>query len=133
MKKSATSSSPSAMAVHAVVVCSLVLTAVACGKAPQVAAPTPPEVTVATPTQRDVTVYQEFVGTTEAYQSVNIRARVQGFLDRMAFEPSSFVRKGQLLFVIEPEPYQSGRSRHQGGRGGAAARRVRPRAARAGG
>jgi len=115
------------MAVHAVVVCSLILAAAACGKAPQVAAPTPPEVTVATPTQRDVTVYQEFVGTTEAYRSVNIRARVQGFLDRMAFEPSSFVRKGQLLFVIEPEPY------HQGGRGGAAARRVRPRAARAGG
>jgi RND family efflux transporter MFP subunit len=72
-----------------------------------VGAPTPPEVTVSTPQVRDVTVYEEFVGTTEAYQSVNIRARVQGFLDRMAFEPSSFVRKGQLLFVIEPEPYQA--------------------------
>jgi RND family efflux transporter MFP subunit len=107
MKKSATFSSPSAMAVHAVVVCSLILATAACGKAPQVAAPTPPEVTVATPTQRDVTVFQEFVGTTQARESVEIRARVQGFLDRIAFDPSTFVRKGDLLFVIEPEPYQA--------------------------
>ncbi len=103
------------MAVHAAVVCSMMLTAAACGKAPQVAAPTPPEVTIATPTQRDVTVYEEFVGTTEAYQSINIRARVQGYLDKMAFEPSSFVRKGQLLFVIEPEPYEAQRDRAAAG------------------
>ncbi len=103
------------MAVHAVVACSLILTAVACGKAPQVAAPTPPEVTVATPTQRDVTVYQEFVGTTQARESVEIRARVQGFLDRIAFEPSTFIRKGDLLFVIEPEPYQALRDRAEAG------------------
>jgi RND family efflux transporter MFP subunit len=75
------------------------------------AAPPPPEVTVATPEVRDVTVFQEFVGSTEAYQSVEIRARVQGYLDRMAFQPSSFVRKGQLLFVIEPEPYEAQRDR----------------------
>jgi RND family efflux transporter MFP subunit len=103
------------MAVHAAVVCSMILTAAACGKAPQVAAPTPPEVTIATPTQRDVTVYEEFVGTTEAYQSINIRARVQGYLEKMAFEPSSFVRKGQLLFVIEPEPYEAQRDRAAAG------------------
>jgi len=103
------------MAVHAVVVCSLILTVVACGKAPQVVAPTPPEVTVATPTQRDVTVFQEFVGTTQARESVEIRARVQGFLDRIAFEPSTFVREGDLLFVIEPEPYQALRDRAEAG------------------
>ena len=82
-----------------------------CGGQPEMAAPPPPEVTVATPQVRDVTVFQEFVGSTEAYQSVEIRARVQGYLDRMAFEPSSFVRKGQLLFVIEPEPYEAQRDR----------------------
>ena len=103
------------MVVHAAVVCSLVLSAAACGKAPQVAAPTPPEVTVATPTQRDVTVFQEFVGTTQARESVEIRARVQGFLDRIAFEPSTFIRKGDLLFVIEPEPYQALRDRAEAG------------------
>jgi RND family efflux transporter MFP subunit len=103
------------MAAYAVVVCSLVLAAAACGKAPQVAVPTPPEVTIATPTQRDVTVYQEFVGTTQARESVEIRARVQGYLDRIAFKPSTFIRKGDLLFVIEPEPYQALRDRAEAG------------------
>jgi RND family efflux transporter MFP subunit len=82
-----------------------------CGGQPEVVAPPPPEVTVAMPEVRDVTAFAEFVGTTEAYQSVEIRARVQGYLDRMAFEPSSFVRRGQLLFVIEPEPYEAQRDR----------------------
>jgi RND family efflux transporter MFP subunit len=86
-----------------------------CGGQPEVAAPPPPEVTVATPQVRDVTVYEEFVGSTSAYQSVEIRARVQGYLDRMTFEPSSFVRKGQLLFVIEQEPYQAMRDRAEAG------------------
>jgi len=89
--------------------------AVSCGGAPEMAAPAPPEVTVATPDVRDVTVFAEFVGTTEAYQSVEIRARVQGYLEKMAFEPSEFVRKGQLLFVIEPEPYEAMRDRAAAG------------------
>ena len=96
----------------AVVVAGMVL---GCGGQPETVAPPPPEVTVATPTQRDVTVFQEFVGTTQARESVEIRARVQGFLDRIAFEPSTFVRKGTLLFVIEPEPYQALRDRAEAG------------------
>ena len=87
----------------------------ACQKAPEVVPPPPPEVTVTTPIQKDVTVFQEFVGSTEAYKSVNIRARVQGFLDSMHFEPSAFVRTGQLLFVIEPEPYEAQRDRAAAG------------------
>ena len=86
-----------------------------CGGQPETVAPPPPEVTVATPTQRDVTIVHEFVGTTQARESVEIRARVQGYLDRMTFEPSSFVRKGQVLFVIEPEPYQAQRDRAEAG------------------
>jgi len=86
-----------------------------CQKAPEVVPPAPPEVTVATPTQQDITVYQEFVGSTEAFKSVNIRARVQGFLDKMSFVPSSYVRKGELLFVIEPEPYEAQRDRAAAG------------------
>jgi RND family efflux transporter MFP subunit len=72
-------------------------------------------VTITTPIQKDVTVFAEFVGSTEAYRSVEIRARVQGYLDEMAFEPSSFVRKGQLLFVIEPGPYEAQRDRAAAG------------------
>ncbi len=89
----------------------LALIATGCQKQSEPAAPPPPEVTVVTPTVRDVTVFQEFTGTTEARESVEVRARVQGYLERMAFEPSSFVRRGQLLFVIEPAPYQAQRDR----------------------
>jgi RND family efflux transporter MFP subunit len=89
--------------------------AAGCAGPPEAVAPPPPEVTVATPIQKDVTVFSEFVGSTEAYRSVEIRARVQGYLDEMAFEPSSFVRKGQLLFVIEPEPYEAQRDRAAAG------------------
>jgi len=96
----------------AVVVAGMVL---GCGGPPETVTPPPPEVTVATPTQRDVTIVHEFVGTTQARESVEIRARVQGYLEKMAYEPSSFVRKGSLLFVIEPEPYQAQRDRADAG------------------
>jgi RND family efflux transporter MFP subunit len=89
--------------------------ALACGGQPETVAPPPPEVTVSTPIQRDVTIVHEFVGTTQARESVEIRARVQGYLEKMTFEPSSFVRKGELLFVIEPEPYQAQRDRAEAG------------------
>jgi len=94
---------------------------VGCGGQPETVAPPPPEVTVATPTQRDVTLFEEFVGTTQARESVEIRARVQGYLEKMAFVPSSFVRKGELLFVIEPGPYQARRDRAAAGLESAAA------------
>jgi RND family efflux transporter MFP subunit len=93
----------------------MVAVTTACRQAPEVAPPPPPEVTVATPIQQDVTVFHEFIGTTEAYQSVNIRARVQGTLDSMHFEPSSFVRRGQLLFTIEQEPFEAQRDRAAAG------------------
>jgi len=82
---------------------------VACQQPPQAPPPEPPKVTVATPVTRDVTVFHEFTGTTQAVESVEIRARVQGFLERIAFEPSSFVRKGDLLFVIEQAPFEAQR------------------------
>ena len=101
--------------VRVAAVCSILLASLACQKAPEVAAPKPPEVTVATPVQRDVTLFQKFVGTTQARESVEIRARVQGYLEEMAYEPSSFVRKGDLLFVIEQAPYQATRDRAEAG------------------
>ncbi len=102
---------PPETAVRLVIACTLILASVACRKAPDTAAHQPPDVTVAAPVQRDVTIVQEFVGTTRARESVEIRARVQGYLQEMSFEPSSFVRTGQQLFVIEPEPYQAQRDR----------------------
>jgi RND family efflux transporter MFP subunit len=70
-------------------------------------APPPPPVTVARPLQQAVTVYNEFTGTTEAIESVDIRARVEGFLDSIHFQPAAEVVQGELLFVIEQEPYQA--------------------------
>jgi len=81
-----------------------------CGQTPA-PTPAPPEVTVSTPITRDVTLIDEFTGTTEARRSVDVRARVQGYLEEITFEPSSFVSRGQTLFVIEPAPYRAQRDR----------------------
>jgi RND family efflux transporter MFP subunit len=64
-------------------------------------------VSVATPLRRDVTFYTDFTGRTASVQRAEVRARVTGFLERMNFVPGDFVTKGQLLFLIEPEPYQA--------------------------
>lgn len=67
----------------------------------------PPKVTVAQPTVQDVIEYAEFTGTTRAFRSVEIRARVEGVLQSMHFKPGTPVKKGQLLFVIDPKTYQA--------------------------
>ncbi|MCB2186145.1 MAG: efflux RND transporter periplasmic adaptor subunit [Deltaproteobacteria bacterium] len=70
-------------------------------------APPPPKVTVAAPVVRDVVEYADFTGNTAAVKSVELRARVSGFLDSINFEPGGMVKKDQLLFVIEPEPFRA--------------------------
>ncbi|MEW6349830.1 MAG: efflux RND transporter periplasmic adaptor subunit [Thermodesulfobacteriota bacterium] len=67
----------------------------------------PPNVTVAQPVQREVTRYLEYTGTTAALESVDIRARVAGFLEKMCFQPHAKVKAGDLLFVIDPRQYQA--------------------------
>lgn len=69
------------------------------------APPPPPEVTVAAPVRQPVTRYLEYTGTTEAFETVELRARVAGFLDQIAFKPGAMVRKGDLLFLIDPRVY----------------------------
>jgi len=76
-------------------------------KANQFVPPPPPSVTVARPAERSVTDYAEFTGTTQAVESVEIRARVEGFLQSVHFEAGAVVRKGDLLFVIDPKPFQA--------------------------
>lgn len=88
----------------------LVAVAAACGGGPEVAPPPPPEVTVALPEQRDVMGFEEFTGRTEAVESIEVRARVAGVLQRQAFQASGLVSKGQLLFVIEPDAYVARRN-----------------------
>ncbi|MGC8658268.1 MAG: efflux RND transporter periplasmic adaptor subunit [Desulfomonilaceae bacterium] len=69
--------------------------------------PPPPEVTISLPEKKQVTDYLEFTGNTQAFESVEIRARVQGFLDKMNFVPGQEVKAGDLLFVIDPRPFQA--------------------------
>lgn len=79
----------------------------ACKEPAPAAPPPPPEVYVTTVVQQDVPVYLELVGQTQGFQDVEIRARVEGFLETMNFREGSFVRKGDLLYQIDPKPLQA--------------------------
>lgn len=79
----------------------------ACTEPVPVAAPPPPEVYVAPVIQRDVPIYLELVGQTEGYQDVEVRARVEGFLESMNFREGSFVRRGDLLYEIDRKPLEA--------------------------
>jgi membrane fusion protein, multidrug efflux system len=67
----------------------------------------PPEVFVAEPIQRDVPVMMELVGQAAGSQDVEIRARVEGYLDTVSFTEGSLIKKGQLLYQIDPKPFQA--------------------------
>ncbi len=67
----------------------------------------PPLVTVAAVTEQDVNPPAEYVGHVEAIQSVDLRARVEGFLEQVKFREGSDVNAGNLLYVIEQAPYQA--------------------------
>jgi RND family efflux transporter MFP subunit len=69
--------------------------------------PPPPKVTVARPLEKEVTDYLEFTGNTRAFEEVEIRARVPGFLKSMHFTSGTAVDKGELLFIIDPREYQA--------------------------
>jgi RND family efflux transporter MFP subunit len=89
-------------------ICVLLL-AISCGcrKPNQFVPPPPPEVTVAHPIEKAVTDTIEFVGTTEPTQVVDLRARVNGYLEKVLFKDGSDVQAGQELFLIEQAPYQA--------------------------
>jgi RND family efflux transporter MFP subunit len=78
----------------------------ACG-GNEYAPPPPPEVTVAHPVEQEVTTYNEVTGRTVAVEAVEIRARVQGFLQSVNFQPGNAVGRGELLFVIEPTLFKA--------------------------
>jgi RND family efflux transporter MFP subunit len=77
-----------------------------CGGPPAVKAP-PPEVTVARPGVQNVTDYITFTGNTAATDSVNLVARVEGYLEKLHFTDGARVSKGDTLFTIQQEPYQA--------------------------
>src|SRR5258708_40196410 len=82
------------------------------------AAKTPPaaQVTVAEVIHRPLRDWSEFTGRLEAVQSVEIRPRVSGYIDRIGFEEGARVKKGQILFRIDPRPFRAEAERQLAGR-----------------
>ena len=78
-----------------------------CNKEPPPPPAPPPPVTIAKPVQKVIVEWDEFTGRTEAVESVNITPRVSGYIDNITFRAGDMVNKGDLLFVIDPRPYQA--------------------------
>jgi membrane fusion protein, multidrug efflux system len=73
--------------------------------APIVAAP--PQVIVAKVEPRDVPIVEEWIGSLDGSSNVDIRARVQGYIQEIAFKEGSAVKEGDLLLRIDPRPYEA--------------------------
>ncbi len=87
----------------------------ACGhKSEQHAAPPPPDVGVSTVQQETVPIYGNWVASLEGYVTANIQPQVSGYLVRQNYREGSYVRKGDVLFEIDPRPFQAALEQAQG-------------------
>jgi len=77
-------------------------------------APPPPVVSIVQPVAREVVEWDEYIGRLESPESVEIRARVSGYLDKVHFKEGKPVKKGDLLFTIDPRPYRAEYDRADG-------------------
>jgi len=91
----------------------LALLAAGCEKPAPPAPPPPPDVYVTSVVKRDVPVYLDLVGQTLGFQDVELRARVEGFLQTMTFREGSFVKRGELLYEIDPQTLVAQRAQAQ--------------------
>src|SRR5438270_521600 len=78
-----------------------------CGKQAQQAPTPPPTVSVVQPVAREVIEWDEYIGRIESPETVELRARVSGYLDKVHFKEGKEVKKGDLLFTIDQRPYQA--------------------------
>ena len=85
----------------------LALLLAACNQPPALVAPPPAPVVVAQPLQQELVDYATFTGQTQPVQSVDLMARVPGYLRKVEFVDGTDVPEGKELFLIEPEPYQA--------------------------
>ena len=90
---------------HLLAIILLLIIAMGCSKAPQEAAP--PAVEVTTVIQKDVPVYQEWIGTLDGLVNATIRAQVQGYLIKQNYKEGDLVKTGQVLFEIDPRTFQA--------------------------
>ena len=84
----------------------ILLSSIGCGKSEQPQA-RPPEVEVVRVEQKDVPIWNEWVGTLEGLVNAQIKPQVTGYLLRQTYQEGSFVKKGQLLFEIDPRTFQA--------------------------
>ncbi len=100
-----------------VIVCAIlliVLIAAGCSQGSSAANPAPPAVEVVEVQQKDVPIYGEWIGTLDGLVNADIKAQVSGYLLKQDYTEGSFVRKGQLLFEIDPRPFQAALDQSQG-------------------
>lgn len=97
--------SPNRLAIGLAV--ALASTLAGCGDGQKAAAPPPPEVIVAAPVKQTVTDYDEYVGRFVAIDSVEVRARVSGYLESVHFTDGQLVKQGDLLFTIDRRPFRN--------------------------
>jgi RND family efflux transporter MFP subunit len=98
----------SAQTIRVIMILAFAALGASCGQSQkQGGAPPPPMVTVATPIKRTVSDFDEYVGRFVAVDSVEIRARVSGYLDGVHFKDGQMVKKGDLLFTIDKRPFQN--------------------------
>jgi RND family efflux transporter MFP subunit len=93
--------------VSRVILGALLTLALACGDRNVYAPPPPPQVTVSQPVRQPVTDYLEFTGNTQAINTVQLRARVQGYLEKVFFQDGDQVKKDQMLFLIQQNTYEA--------------------------
>src|SRR5882757_10291062 len=73
-----------------------------------------PEVQVVPVEQKDVPIYGEWIGTLDGFSNADVRAQITGYIMRQGYQEGAFVKKGQLLFEIDPRPFQAALDQAQG-------------------
>ena len=86
-----------------------------CAEPPARTEPPPPKVTVANPQQRGMVDYDQYNGWTDATETVEVRSRVRGHIHKVNFSDGQMVKEGDLLFELDPRPFEAeiGRERDQ--------------------
>jgi len=98
---------PRGRALAAMLILAILMASAACGDRSTFVPPPPPKVTVSQPVKQPVTDYLEFTGNTQAINTVQLKARVEGYLEKVFFKDGDRVQKGQLLFLIQQNTYEA--------------------------
>lgn len=94
-------------ALAVMLILAILMAGAACGEKAAFAPPPPPKVTVSQPVKKPVTDFLEFTGNTQAINTVQLKARVEGYLEKVFFKDGDRVKKGQLLFLIQQNTYEA--------------------------